>query len=87
MPVLGHAFVGIATAMTVRPSRRAALAAAVWMPALVALAYLPDIACQAAAGGGSSVSLHFDALDAGTYFLFVDGLNGTAGDYNITVNY
>src|SRR5262245_756925 len=47
MPVLGHAFVGLATAMTVRPSRQAVLGAALWTPVLVGLAYLPDIAAQA----------------------------------------
>jgi hypothetical protein len=54
MPLLGHAFVGIATAVSVGPfpssrppgplgQRRAAH---LWMPAVVVLAYLPDLVTQ-----------------------------------------
>lgn len=42
MPVLGHAFVGIGTAVVTAPKRRSA-GAALWTPALIVLAYLPDI--------------------------------------------
>lgn len=47
MPVIGHAFVGMATALSARPPQ-AARAVATWMPAMVGLAYLPDIANQLA---------------------------------------
>lgn len=46
MPVIGHAFVGMATALSVRPPQRAPRVAALWLPAMVVLAYLPDIANQ-----------------------------------------
>src|SRR5438552_6542366 len=49
MPVLGHAFVGAATAMSIKPSRPSPLGAALWLPIMIALAYLPDIASQAGA--------------------------------------
>lgn len=45
MPVLGHAFVGVATAAYVRP-RTCGLRAALWTPLLVGLAYLPDLVSQ-----------------------------------------
>ncbi len=46
MPVLGHAFVGLATGMCMRPSNKAAAGPALWTPIVVGLAYLPDIAAQ-----------------------------------------
>lgn len=51
MPVIGHAFVGLATAAVVRPPRlrSSTLASAGWTPAVVVLAYLPDVADQLAA--------------------------------------
>jgi membrane-bound metal-dependent hydrolase YbcI (DUF457 family) len=58
MPVLGHAFVGFATAVAVPPRRSGSpqevRAAGVWAPALVAIAYLPDLVAQTVrlAGGG-----------------------------------
>jgi membrane-bound metal-dependent hydrolase YbcI (DUF457 family) len=50
MPVIGHAFVGLATARELGPppgsSRRAALSAVLWMPMVMTFAYLPDIVTQ-----------------------------------------
>ena len=52
MPVIGHAFVGIVTAYEFEPvglreqQPRRPLARALWMPALVGLAYLPDVVTQ-----------------------------------------
>jgi membrane-bound metal-dependent hydrolase YbcI (DUF457 family) len=50
MPVIGHAFVGWATALEVPPrpgpGGPAARSAALWVPALVALAYGPDVVAQ-----------------------------------------
>ena len=53
MPVLGHAFAGLAIGVTTRPpaperSEPAAIRAmtALWLPAVVTLAYLPDIVAQ-----------------------------------------
>src|SRR5262245_58274991 len=54
MPVIGHAFVGIVTAHHFEPGSRRnpeplqPLAHALWLPVLVALAYLPDVATQLA---------------------------------------
>jgi membrane-bound metal-dependent hydrolase YbcI (DUF457 family) len=56
MPVLGHAFVGAATALCVPPgprnpsggTPRPRSGAALWLPLVVLLAYLPDIAAQLA---------------------------------------
>ena len=45
MPIVGHAFVGLATAICVKPARSALTA--YWTTIVVALAYLPDIANQA----------------------------------------
>jgi membrane-bound metal-dependent hydrolase YbcI (DUF457 family) len=53
MPVIGHAFVGLATAARFAPAtaskRRviSPLGAALWTPLVVVLAYLPDLATQA----------------------------------------
>lgn len=55
MPLLGHAFVGLATGMAVPPfsqgrpaiAPRQQVAAALWIPIAVVLAYLPDLATQA----------------------------------------
>jgi membrane-bound metal-dependent hydrolase YbcI (DUF457 family) len=53
MPVIGHAFVGLATAARFEPTTMPAqhpispLGAALWMPLLVVLAYFPDIVTQA----------------------------------------
>ncbi len=59
MPVLGHAFVGLATAMATRPAHRSAIRAALWTPIIIGLAYLPDILSQviALAGFGSHASV------------------------------
>ncbi len=46
MPVMGHAFAGLATAALVRPGRVSSAAPVFWAPALLLLAYLPDIAAQ-----------------------------------------
>jgi len=46
MPVLGHAIVGLATAMSIRPSNKAPVNSAMWAPLIVSLAYLPDIITQ-----------------------------------------
>jgi len=52
MPVLGHAFVGLAIGVSTRPSTRAYAeppgidTSVLWLPAVVALAYLPDIVAQ-----------------------------------------
>jgi membrane-bound metal-dependent hydrolase YbcI (DUF457 family) len=43
MPVIGHAFVGMGTAMCMKPAPRASLAAPLWAPTVVTLAYLPDV--------------------------------------------
>jgi len=52
MPVIGHAFVGLGTAVLTHPADRAPAAApsprvALWVPALVVAAYLPDLVSQA----------------------------------------
>ncbi|HEY7172902.1 MAG TPA: metal-dependent hydrolase [Vicinamibacterales bacterium] len=58
MPVIGHAFVGLATAARFEPAtgpaRRATspIGAALWMPLLVVLAYFPDIVTQAGLASG-----------------------------------
>jgi hypothetical protein len=53
MPVLGHAFVGLAIGVSTRRSDRQhsaprgiGAASALWLPAVVTLAYLPDIVAQ-----------------------------------------
>jgi hypothetical protein len=52
MPVIGHAFVGIATAPELEPGGRRnprpvrPLARTLWLPAVVGLAYLPDVVTQ-----------------------------------------
>ena len=53
MPVLGHAFVGLAIGVSTKPSARGrseppgiGAALALWLPAVVILAYLPDIVAQ-----------------------------------------
>jgi membrane-bound metal-dependent hydrolase YbcI (DUF457 family) len=52
MPVLGHALVGLATAIQCEPRSRgdgrplAPAAVALWMPAVVAVSYLPDVVTQ-----------------------------------------
>lgn len=57
MPVIGHAFAGCATAVAVPASELRvpgrSWRARLWVPALIALAYLPDVASQAAALAGS----------------------------------
>ncbi len=52
MPVLGHAFVGLATATCTRPKKVDTAGAALWAPILVGLAYLPDIVNQIAITAG-----------------------------------
>lgn len=44
MPLIGHALVGWATALEARPPRAAG--AALWAPAVIATAYLPDVVGQ-----------------------------------------
>jgi membrane-bound metal-dependent hydrolase YbcI (DUF457 family) len=52
MPVIGHAFVGVGTAILTHPRDRAPAgtpgghAVALWVPVLLALAYLPDLVSQ-----------------------------------------
>ncbi len=46
MPIVGHAFVGLATATCVRPLRSGSVLAAYWTTIVVGLAYLPDIVNQ-----------------------------------------
>jgi len=53
MPVLGHAFVGLAIGVSTKPSARRLseppgiwAASALWLPAVVTLAYLPDMVAQ-----------------------------------------
>jgi tetratricopeptide (TPR) repeat protein len=53
MPVLGHAFAGLAIGVSTKPSARGhseppgiGAPAVLWLPAAVALAYLPDIVAQ-----------------------------------------
>lgn len=46
MPVLGHAFVGLATAVCTRPTKNVTESSALWTPTIVGLSYLPDIAAQ-----------------------------------------
>jgi membrane-bound metal-dependent hydrolase YbcI (DUF457 family) len=65
VPVLGHAFVGFATAVAVPPQPgdrgRLPQASGAWAPALVAIAYLPDLAAQLvrlASGGDARQSTH-----------------------------
>lgn len=48
MPVVGHAFVGLATAMCVEPAPRERIRTPFWSPFIVAVAYLPDIVNQIA---------------------------------------
>lgn len=52
MPVIGHAFVGVATAMCTKPQPRASRAAPLWTPTILALAYLPDVVSQLSALAG-----------------------------------
>lgn len=47
MPVIGHAFAGLTLARLVRPSPRPDHVSPAWVPSLVILAYLPDIAALA----------------------------------------
>ncbi len=61
MPVLGHAFAGLTTAAYTRGSVRRRVGAALWTPALVGLAYLPDLLAQLgtlAANGGWRTATH-----------------------------
>jgi hypothetical protein len=53
MPVLGHAFAGLAIGVTTRPSALGrseppaiGTVSTLWLPAVVTLAYLPDIVAQ-----------------------------------------
>ncbi len=58
MPVIGHAFVGIGTAMCTKTMLRPSLGATLWSPIVVVLAYLPDILNQVAMlGGGGDISI------------------------------
>src|SRR5262245_43009567 len=59
MPVLGHAFIGLAIGMATRPgvrnqSRGADVQAesTLWLPAAVTLAYLPDLVTQVSSLAG-----------------------------------
>jgi tetratricopeptide (TPR) repeat protein len=77
MPVLGHAFVGVATALCAEPgdappsALQRSLRAWAWAPALVGLAYLPDIAGELLALAGVAQarlvghSVIFGAIAAG----------------------
>ncbi len=46
MPVMGHAFAGLAVAVIAQPRQGVSGRLTFWVPAMVALAYLPDIAAQ-----------------------------------------
>jgi membrane-bound metal-dependent hydrolase YbcI (DUF457 family) len=60
MPVIGHAFVGLATAIQYEPRSRpngrplSPTAVALWVPTVVAIAYLPDVVTQAGSLAGVS---------------------------------
>ncbi len=54
MPVIGHAFVGLATAMCTRPRRASLVGVALWTPVVVGLAYLPDVVRQVVASGDAA---------------------------------
>ncbi len=63
MPVLGHAFVRLAIGVSTKPSARGRTGppgteavSALWLPAVVALAYLPDIVAQLGLLAGWSAS-------------------------------
>jgi len=43
MPVIGHAFAGLAVARVVSPSRQSGMPLLFWIPFVVALTYLPDV--------------------------------------------
>jgi membrane-bound metal-dependent hydrolase YbcI (DUF457 family) len=68
VPVVGHAFVGAATALAAAGSSRAASpsARALWVPTLVGLAYLPDIP-----GGVAPTAWFAEARALGHSVLFV----------------
>jgi membrane-bound metal-dependent hydrolase YbcI (DUF457 family) len=73
MPVIGHAFVGVGTAILTHPKDRAPAGTpggpgvALWVPVLLALAYLPDIVSQLTlvAGWESARELGHSFLFAG----------------------
>ncbi len=46
MPVIGHAFVGLAAAVCTTPPKKRAVALALWAPAIAGVAYLPDVTRQ-----------------------------------------
>jgi len=58
MPVVGHAFVGLATAVQFEPASRSdgrapsPLAIACWAPAVVAVSYVPDLITQIGSSAG-----------------------------------
>jgi membrane-bound metal-dependent hydrolase YbcI (DUF457 family) len=61
MPVLGHAFVGLGIGMVIRPVLRGPSQtsgvedrSALWLPAIVAISYLPDVVTQVALLAGWS---------------------------------
>jgi hypothetical protein len=63
MPVLGHTFVGLAIAVSTRPFARrhpkppgTGATSELWLPAVVTLAYLPDIVAQLGVLAGWSES-------------------------------
>lgn len=77
MPVVGHAFVGVATALaTARPGGdpRSFARRALWVPVLVLLAYLPDLPGSILAGRGFT-----DARALGHSVLFAAVLTGPLG--------
>ncbi|MCA2979706.1 MAG: hypothetical protein INH37_15645 [Myxococcaceae bacterium] len=45
---------------------------------------MPEVACQLGSASGSVVSLTASNLAAGTYFLWVDGVSGSAGSFSLT---
>ena len=46
MPLFGHAFVGMGAALYIKPRARDSFGAAMWIPILIFLNYLPDIVAQ-----------------------------------------
>jgi len=45
-----------------------------------------ELACNAASNGGSSAQINYPDAGAGAYFIYVDGSNGTSGDFLLSVN-
>jgi hypothetical protein len=82
VPVLGHAFVGLTTAVYTRPVVRRRAGAALWTPLLVGLAYLPDIVsqlCDLAGLGRFRTATHSLLFAAAASILLAGPVAGLAG--------